>query len=241
MVGPAVYTVTAAIPAVSRYDAVLFDLDDTICRSLQRGDELYAAAFEHAGVPPFGEASDLWSVLDGDPDPDPEAAEASLADGFATLAAEYGREDAPARALARGLLTAVDHSRVAFREGAEAALELARRNGETALVTNGPERRQAVKLSALGIEDAFDVVVYAGDLPNRKPHRDPFDRALEPLDAGHERTLHVGDSLEYDVAGARNAGVDAAWCPIDGGYDAGDYRPTHVLGSPHDLRGVFDG
>jgi putative hydrolase of the HAD superfamily len=226
---------------VSRYDAVLFDLDNTICRSLQSGDALYAAAFEHAGVRPFGEASALWSVLDGDPDPDPEAAESSLADGFAALAAAHGREDAPVRELARGLLAAVDHSRVAFRPGAEAALELARRNGETALVTNGPERRQAVKLSALGIAEAFDAVVYAGDLPNRKPHPDPFDRAFEALEAERERTVHVGDSLEYDVAGAINAGLDVAWCPTAEGADPGDYRPTHVLRSLRHLRDVIDG
>ncbi len=55
-------------------------------------------------------------------------------------------------------------------------------------MTNGPESRQSVKLSSLDLRDAFDVVVYAGDMPRRKPHREPFDAAVEALGVAPEST-----------------------------------------------------
>lgn len=54
--------------------------------------------------------------------------------------------------------------------GASAALAGADETGSVGLVTNGPERRQRVKLDSLGITDRFDARVYAFDLPRRKPH-----------------------------------------------------------------------
>jgi putative hydrolase of the HAD superfamily len=224
---------------VTRYDAVLFDLDDTLCRSLQSEDDLYDGAFEAAGVARFGDPADLWAALDGDPDP--HNPEAYLADGFASVAAAHGRSDAPVRDLARGFLETVDYTRVAFRPGAEAALTHARRRGAVGLVTNGPERRQSVKLDALDVADAFDAVIYAGDMANRKPHPDPFERAVAELGVDAASTLHVGNSLEYDVAGAVSAGMSVAWCPADGAQSPGDYAPDHVLSSLRDLPAVLGG
>jgi putative hydrolase of the HAD superfamily len=105
------------------------------------------------------------------------------------------------------------------------------------LVTNGPERRQRVKLDALGITDRFDVRVYAFDLPRRKPHACPFDRALETIDTAPEQTLYVGNSLKYDVAGAHNAGLPVAW--LRNGDDPDPYDPEYVLTSIGDVQSLL--
>jgi putative hydrolase of the HAD superfamily len=225
---------------VSRFAAVLFDLDDTLCRHEQDAETVYYGAFEAAGVEPFGEPEDLWAALSGPPAPDPDERLSSLAEGFGAVADRHGRS-VDARALARGFSEVLDHSAVAFREGAEAALGAARDRGPVGLLTNGPEHRQSVKLRALGLEDAFDSVVFAGDMPNRKPHRDPFDRAVGELGVEAPEALYVGDSLEYDVAGAKGAGLRVAWCPADGGADPGGRAPDYVLGSLADLVDVLDG
>jgi len=62
-------------------------------------------------------------------------------------------------------------------------------------------------------------------MPNRKPHRDPFDRAVADLGVEPSGSLYVGDSREYDVAGAKGAGLRAAWCPANGESDPGGYDP----------------
>ena len=222
---------------MSRYAAVLFDLDGTLCDHDQNSAQLFHAAFDHVGLEPFGSPDDLWAAL-GPVDPDDEVR--YLAAGFERLAATYDRT-VDATALARGFVSEVDNAAVSFRPGAAAALRVARAHGHVGLVTNGPERRQSTKLAALDLLDAFDVVVYAGDMPRRKPHPDPFERALATLGVSASETLYVGDSLEYDVAGAQGAGLRVAWCPADPGTTTGDHRPDHVLETLHDLEAVLRG
>jgi putative hydrolase of the HAD superfamily len=219
------------------YAAILFDLDGTLCESAQSPETIYRGAFEAAGVEPFGEPDDLWAALEGPPAVDDEIG--YLAAGFTRVAAQYGRTPVDAEALARGFLETVDYTSVTPRPGAAAAVEAARRRAAVGLVTNGPKSRQAGKLEALPFGDAFETVVFAGDLSRRKPHREPFERAVADLGVDAEETLYVGDSLEYDVAGAQNARIAAAWYPGDGDGDPSPYRPDHVLGSLADIEEVL--
>jgi HAD superfamily hydrolase (TIGR01509 family) len=229
--------------AVTRFDAVLFDLDGTLCRRTQDVQRLYRASFERVGVEPFGDPDALWAAVDGPPDHDDRVGHLGV--GFARLAAQHDRQDADPLALAAALTDLIDDSQVALRSGARAALDCAAAAGAVGLVTNGPERRQRVKLDALGIADRFDARVYAFDLPRRKPHAGPFDRALETLGTPPEQALHVGDSLAHDVAGAQNAGLAAAWLRgEDEGEDGdeddpGPYDPEYVLTSVADLQSLL--
>jgi HAD superfamily hydrolase (TIGR01509 family) len=62
-------------------------------------------------------------------------------------------------------------------------------------------------LEQSGLIKYFRVVVISGQVGYRKPHPEIFERALSKLgvEAGH--AVHVGNSLEEDVAGARSAGM----------------------------------
>ena len=222
---------------MTRFDAVVFDLDGTLCRRTQDTDAVFRAAFERAGVTPFGEPADLWAALDGPPDPDDRVG--YLGAGFARLAAQHGRDVDPL-ALAEALVDGVDNTQVAFRAGAEAAIDAAATAGATALLTNGPAHRQTAKVDALGLAERLDAVVYAGDLPRRKPHAAPFEQVLDALDVAPGRALYVGDSLGYDVGGAHTAGLAAAWLSPDGG-DPDPYDPEFVLDSLADLPAHFQG
>ncbi len=220
--------------AVDGIEAVLFDLDGTLCRRTQDVGTLYDRAFERVGAEPFGEPATLWSLLDGAPDPDDQVGH--LATGFARLAARHGRR-VDAVALADAFVRGVDNTQVALVAGAERALGWAETRGPAGLLTNGPGSRQRPKVRRLGLGERLDTVVYAGDLPRRKPHTDPFERALADLGTAPERTLYVGDSLSYDVAGAHNAGLPVAW--VDDGDGPGEYRPDIVLDSVGDLPGLL--
>ncbi|MEF8887112.1 MAG: HAD family hydrolase [Haloarculaceae archaeon] len=215
---------------VDDIEAVLFDLDGTVCRRTQDVAALYDRAFERAGVEPFGEPAALWPLLDGPPDPDDQVGH--LAAGFTRLAARHGRR-VDAVALAEAFIAGVDNAQVEFADGAERALEWADARGPAGLLTNGPSSRQRPKVEALTLDDRLNPIVYAGDLPRRKPHTDPFERALAELGTAAERTLYVGDSLAHDVAGAHNAGLPVAW--VDDGDGPGEYRPDLVLESVGDL------
>jgi putative hydrolase of the HAD superfamily len=224
------------------FDAVLFDLDNTLCRHEQSAETIYRGAFERAGLEPFGNPADLWSALDGDPPPRDPAG--YLAAGFEQVAVQHD-ERVDAAALAAGFLETVDYRAVSLLPGAERALSAATDHGLVGLVTNGPASRQSVKLDALGLTDAFDVVVCAGDMPRRKPHPDPFVRAVETLDVDPGATLYVGDSVEYDVVGAHRAGLPVAWLPEGDAWTGDEWgeiaRPTYVLDGLDDLVDLLHG
>lgn len=213
------------------FDAVLFDLDETLITRTQDVGAVYRAAFERVGIERFGEPTDLWPLLDGAPDPDDQVG--YLAAGFARLAAQHGRRDVDPVALSDAFVSGVDNSQVAFTEDAERVLAAARDAGPVGIVTNGPAHRQQEKVTAVALDDRVDTIVYAGDLARRKPHADPFEQALSALGVGPANVLYVGDSLSYDVAGAHNAGLQAGWLANGDGPDP--YRPEFVLDSLADL------
>jgi putative hydrolase of the HAD superfamily len=228
---------------VPEFDAVLFDLDGTLCEPIQSETEIYEGAFQHADIPLVGTPGDLWSALEGAPDPQDE--HGYLAAGFERVLAEYGREGADADALAAGFVATVDYGAVRFLPGAEEALRAASANGPVGLVTNGPEHRQAPKVETLDLESRMDTLVYAGDMPRRKPQADPFERATETLGVDPGRTLYVGNSIEFDVAGAHAAGLPAAWLRGDDADDPGEandaQEPEFVLSGMADLTEVLNG
>ena len=218
-------------------DAVVFDLDNTLCRHTGNVEADYRLAFERADTEPFGEPDALWAALDGPPDPTDRVG--YLGAGFARVAAQCGRSDADPIALARALTEIIDDGAVSFLPGAREALDRARSHGPVGILTNGPAARQRPKVRTLGLDECVETVVYAGDHPRRKPHVDPFDVVLDRLGTRAKRTLYVGDSLAYDVAGAHNAGLPVAW--LAGGDDPGRYRPEYVLESISELAWVLSG
>jgi len=222
---------------VTVFDAVVFDLDNTLCRHAGDFDVTYRQAFEAVDSEPFGRPAELWAALDGPPDPDDEIG--YLGAGFARVAAQHGRSAIDPLALAAELVAAIDRTAVEFLPEAEAALATAGSVGPVGILTNGPADRQAAKIRSLDLEPQVEAIVYAGDLPRRKPHVDPFESILSTLDSRADRTLYVGDSLTFDVAGAHNAGLPVAWLREDGA-EAGQYRPEYVLDSLGDLEAVFD-
>ena len=215
------------------FDAVLFDLDGTLVTRTQDIDAAYTAAFERAGCSPFGEPPELWAALDGPPDPEDQVG--YLGAGFARLAAQHGRTVDPLT-LAEAFVAGIDNGQVTLREGASRALASARAAGAVGVLTNGPESRQAAKVDAVGL--SVPSLVYAGDMPRRKPHAAPFRAALEPLDVSPERALYVGDSLAYDVAGAHNASLAAAW--LADGEGPEPYHPEYVIESLAELPAILE-
>ncbi len=218
------------------FDAVIFDLDGTLIRRTQDIDNAYQQAFDRVGVSSFAEPAALWRTLEGPPDPDDEVG--YLGAGFARLAARHDRRDIDPLALAEAFVDAIDNSQVTYEPGARTALTAAQAAGAAGIITNGPERRQREKVAALSLAKRVETVVYAGDLPRRKPHVDPFERALADLGVPADRALYVGDSLAHDVAGAHNAGLQTAW--LDDGDGPGAYSPEFVIESLADLPALLE-
>lgn len=62
-------------------------------------------------------------------------------------------------------------------------------------------------LEGCGLGGMLDATVTSAETGSRKPDPEIFRRALEIVGCGPEEALHVGDTAEEDVVGARAAGI----------------------------------
>lgn len=213
-------------------DAVLFDLDDTLCEYRRTTGELLELSFERAGVDPLFTAGDyrdrygdFVDVSEDIPDLRRQC--------FAALAEEAEADPAVGERVADVFSGERDHSDVRPLPGAEAAVDRLAEEYRLGLVTNGAPKMQVEKLEALSFADAFEAIVYAGyDVP-AKPDPAPFHRGLDALDATPERAVHVGNSLESDVAGAAAAGVRSVW--LGNGVESPSPTPDYRIESLREL------
>lgn len=222
------------------FDAVVFDLDDTLCVHDQDDREIHEAVFDRAGREPFFEPADMAAV---------EPSQLPPADSdhefyehlYRAVADVVDADPGDVSDLAAATLEVIDHSQVSFRDGAEAALEYARDRYDVGLVTNGGEETQTTKLAALGIRDAFDAEVYCDPRTgvDPKPDPKPLELALADLGVAPDRAVNVGDVLTLDVEGAHNAGMAAAWVPTGEAPEDPDPEPEFLLDSMRDLPEVL--
>lgn len=218
----------------SRVDAVLFDLDGTLCEYRRTGGEVLELAFGEFGIEPFFDIDAYYDRFEDAARHYDTAAEIRR-HCFAELADVNGRDPDLGRDVADTYDDIRDHGAVEFVPGAEAALSAMTDRYTVGMVTNGGPVMQSQKLEALGIRDRFETIVYAGHEGRPKPSPDPFHEALSVLEAEPDRTVHVGNSLDADVQGAHAAGLDAAWFR-NGDVDPDPHPdPDYVLDSMADL------
>jgi putative hydrolase of the HAD superfamily len=79
------------------------------------------------------------------------------------------------------------------------------------LISNGSGDTQREKVEVTGVADYLHIVMVSGELGIGKPDSGIFLKALEAAQAIPEEAIHIGDSLAYDVAGARDTGIYAIW------------------------------
>lgn len=219
------------------YEAILFDLDGTICQRTGDAAAAYYKTFDKVETEQFGELNDLWRLLDGPPDPDDRVG--YIATGFARLATIHDQQVDPVK-LSKTFIDVIDDQAVGFTPGAEQAISLASENAQVGLITNGPRDRQMPKIESLGLGNRFETIIYAGDLYRRKPHVRPFTEALNELDVPAHRSAYVGNSLKYDVAGAFIAGLDSIWIRSDSDNNVSGYNPDWTLDSLEEFDRILE-
>lgn len=79
------------------------------------------------------------------------------------------------------------------------------------------------KLAKLGLDRYFDFMVASEEIGFEKPAPIMFRSALNKMNVRAEEAAYFGDSLDRDIFGAMNVGIDAFWFvadrPVEGGDD----------------------
>jgi putative hydrolase of the HAD superfamily len=131
-----------------------------------------------------------------------------------TIAAlEYQRIE-PATELVHTLVaTYAEAESRALRAFADAAatLEALRPYLTLGVITNGPAALQREKLAALELDAFFDLIVVDTEFGHPKPDPRIFEHVVCRTGIPAASLLFVGNSLAYDVTGARRAGWMSAW------------------------------
>lgn len=94
------------------------------------------------------------------------------------------------------------------------------------MITNGFEVTQWQKMRTSGIDHYFQKVITSESSNSMKPMPGIFDYALQTTGAAVKESLMIGDTLEADIVGAKDYGMDQVY-----------YNPRKV---PHDLQPTFE-
>jgi putative hydrolase of the HAD superfamily len=85
---------------------------------------------------------------------------------------------------------------------------LAARGVHLAVISNWDERLRDL-LRRLGLDSRFETIIVSSEVGHAKPERAIFDGAAARLGLPASQILHIGDSAEMDLLGARAAGFKA--------------------------------
>ncbi len=104
------------------------------------------------------------------------------------------------------------------------------------LLSNGngyPER--------CGLPDRFNFVVFSQDVGVEKPHPGMFLAACQHAGCDPSELMHIGDSLESDVAGANGVGAVSVWLNRDNVENETAIVPDYEIRSLFELAEFRDG
>lgn len=212
---------------MSQYDAVIFDLGETLLDIGRRSDrELFADAARHAhrfftergdAVPPPKRFRHilrwgyLWALLKGLPWRREIDASVVTRRALSRMGVPFSDDDWAAIAMefyqgyagGYGLFDGI----VEFLNG------LKEKGVRLALLSNtvwrGPYMDHSLR--ELGILDLFDERLYSADFGVRKPAPSIFREMLRRLDLPPQRVLMVGDGLRNDIRPAARLGMGTVW------------------------------
>lgn len=85
---------------------------------------------------------------------------------------------------------------------------LTEKNYQLHLITNGFEKTQHGKLKSSGLDKYFLKVITSEGSNSLKPHKEIFDYAFRKTGASPAESIMIGDTIEVDILGAVNAGID---------------------------------
>ena len=119
--------------------------------------------------------------------------------------------------------------------------ELNRQEMPWGVVTNG-SAFQHTKLRLVGVYDLAPFVIVSEDFRRDKPDSEIFLEALRKLESpAPHRTLFVGDNADTDIKGAQRVGMLTAWIKLGRRFPTNPALPDYQTGHVDELRPVLLG
>ncbi len=118
---------------------------------------------------------------------------------------------------------------------------LQRKEYQLHLITNGFEKTQHSKLNNSGLAKYFKEVITSEGSNSLKPHKEIFEFAFQKTGALPEQSIMIGDSIEVDILGAMNVGIDQIHVNhlTDKAEKINNQLPTYTVYSLKELEDIF--
>lgn len=214
---------------MAHYNAVLFDLDNTLFDYDTASATAFRQTLETEGIHGDFDAiyadyhrinMELWEKL--------EARELDLKTlqvlRFKLLGDRYDWQTMDWAKISARYLKHLGREAVLYPD-TRMILDALTENYILGVLTNGIETVQRERMLRSGLGDRFKSFVISSAYGITKPDPRIFRIALDTMSVSAGETLYVGDSVTSDMAGAANAGIDFCWfnpgrqpAPSDGCY-----------------------
>jgi putative hydrolase of the HAD superfamily len=108
---------------------------------------------------------------------------------------------------------------------------------ELHLITNGFEAVQHSKLRHSGLDVFFREVITSESSNSIKPNKEIFEYAFMKAAADPAKSIMIGDTIDVDIQGAMNAGIDQVFVNYHGLESP--IKPTYTVSSLKELEQIF--
>ena len=134
-------------------------------------------------------------------------------------------------------LDALPTRKILFPYAIEILDYLTQKGYQLHLITNGFEKTQLSKIENAGLSGYFGEVITSEGANSLKPHKEIFEYAFRRTGAEPVESIMLGDSIEADIQGAMNAGIDQVYVNHLGIEP--EIRPTYTIYSLKELEKIF--
>lgn len=108
------------------------------------------------------------------------------------------------------------------------------------LITNGLREVQRSRIASAQMGSFFEVIVVSDEIGVAKPQAGFFEHAFSEMDYPEKRqVLVVGDSLQSDIQGGENYGLDTCWFNPRNSANLTLFRPTYQIEKLEDLKKIL--
>lgn len=146
-------------------------------------------------------------------------------------------DDELSQKMSRQFLDLLPTRTILFPHTKEILEYLTDKNYELHLITNGFEKTQHSKLKYAGLNKFFREVITSEGSNSIKPNKEIFEYAFQKTKADPASSIMIGDTLDVDIQGAINAGIDQVFVNHTG--ISTDLRPTYTVTSLKQLEEIF--
>ena len=127
---------------------------------------------------------------------------------FADALTDFGVEATETAALMSIQYLKILPTRTGVFEGTQQTLEYLAARYSLHIITNGFSEVQFTKLEHADLRKFFQHIIISEDAGAKKPDKAMFEYALNTIGATAGECLMIGDDIEVDLLGAKEAGID---------------------------------